>query len=123
MSDAEHVVLTLRRGERGELRLARYRFKGNVGTKLQFWYPGDDDELKPGKCVTLRDDELGEVVGALQRIARRVGSNGDAANVGGKTTRSGHRRGFGNGGDANAEKPRGDAKPPTPSPEELDEIF
>lgn len=76
--DAEHVVLALRRGSRGQLRLSRYRFRGNTGTKLQLWYPADDDELKPGKCVTLRDDELSQVIDALQRIARKAGGGGIA---------------------------------------------
>jgi hypothetical protein len=73
--DAEHVLLTLPRGERGEIRLARSRYEGRVFTKLQLWYPAEDGTLKPGRqVVTIRDHELADVIAALQRIAKRIGS-------------------------------------------------
>lgn len=70
--DAEHVLLTLQRGERGELRVARCRFKGSVFTKFQLWYPGENDELKPGKCVTVKDGEIDDVLAVLAKIAVKI---------------------------------------------------
>jgi hypothetical protein len=76
--DADHVLLTLERGERGEIRLARSMYQGRAFTKLQLWYPATDRELRPGRqCVTIRDHELGEVIEALQKIARKIGSAGN----------------------------------------------
>jgi hypothetical protein len=72
--DADHVVLTLARGDRGELRLSRSRFEGHTFTKFQIWYPGQDGELHPGRqVVTIRDHELHDVIAALQRIANKIG--------------------------------------------------
>jgi hypothetical protein len=70
--DADHTLLTLQRGERGEYRVARSRFRGSVFTKFQIWHPGDNGELKPGKCVTIRDHELPEVIAVLQRIQGKI---------------------------------------------------
>ena len=43
MTDLDVVVLTLPRGERGELRISRATYKASEPfTKLQFWYPADD---------------------------------------------------------------------------------
>lgn len=74
-ADAEVVLLILKRGDRGELRISRSRFQGRVFTKAQIWYPTDSGELKPGKqVVTFRDHELAEVIGVLQKIAAKVGA-------------------------------------------------
>lgn len=73
--DADHVVLVLPRGERGELRISRSRYRGSTFNKLQLWYPTETGELRPGRqVVTIRDGELGEVIAALQRIARKLGA-------------------------------------------------
>jgi hypothetical protein len=73
--DDEHVLLTLPRGERGEIRISRSRFKGYTSTKLHLWYPGDDGELRPGRqVVTLRDNELRDVIAVLAKIAGKVGA-------------------------------------------------
>ena len=72
--DADFTVLTLPRGDRGEVRLSRCRFKGASFTKFQLWYPGHDEELRPGKqVITIRDRELGDVIAALVKIQRKVG--------------------------------------------------
>jgi hypothetical protein len=75
MADSvDHQLLALPRGDRGELRLFRSQFEGHNFTKLHLYYPAGDGELKPGRqVVTIRDHELADVIGALQRIARRVG--------------------------------------------------
>lgn len=72
--DADHVLLTLPRGERGEVRLSRSRYAGRCFTRLHVWYRGADGELHPGRqVVTVRDHELAEVIAALQKIAAKVG--------------------------------------------------
>lgn len=72
--DNDHVVLTLPRGERGELRLSRSRYQGHTFTKFHLWYPTENGELRPGRqVVTIRDGELRQVIDALQRIVRKVG--------------------------------------------------
>lgn len=72
--DADHVLLTLPRGDRGEIRLSRSRYQGRTFTKAQLWYPTEDGELKPGRqVVTIRDHELGEVAEVLSRIAAKLG--------------------------------------------------
>jgi hypothetical protein len=71
--DADHIVLTLPRGERGELRLSRSRYQGSTFTKFHLWYPGKDGELHPGRqVVTIRDGELAGVIEALSKIAGKV---------------------------------------------------
>lgn len=71
--DRDVVLLTLPRGDRGELRLCRSQYQGSVFTKLQLWYPTDSGDLKPGRqVVTLRDGELGEVIKILEKIRRRA---------------------------------------------------
>lgn len=71
--DADHVVLTLARGDKGELRISRSSYGGKVFTKLHLWYPAGDD-LRPGRqVVTIRDHELADVIEVLRRIAERVG--------------------------------------------------
>jgi hypothetical protein len=74
-TDTEHVVLTLPRGERGELRISRATFKGSAPfTKLQLWYPESDDldaALKPGKVVTIKDHELAQVIVVLIKIDKK----------------------------------------------------
>jgi hypothetical protein len=74
-ADLDHVVLTLQRGERGELRVSRATFQGSKPfTKLQLWYPEGDEpdaELKPGKCVTLKDHELAQVIRTLIKIDKK----------------------------------------------------
>jgi hypothetical protein len=84
--DADHVLLTLARGDRGEIRISRSRYEGHTFTRLQLWYPTGDGELRPGRqCVTIRDHELAEVIGALSRVARHVeragGGMGASANA------------------------------------------
>lgn len=74
MSDDDHVLLTLPRGDRGEVRLCRSRYEGHVFTRIQLFYPADDGSLRPGRqCITIRDHELGGVIGALEKIAARIG--------------------------------------------------
>lgn len=73
--DSDHTVLTLPRGERGEVRLCRSRYEGRTFTKLHLWYPGSDGQLHPGRqVVTIRDHELEEVIAALSRIRARAGA-------------------------------------------------
>lgn len=77
MSDEEAItLLTLRRGERGEIRLARARYQGRPFTRLQLFYPAETGELRPGRqVVTIRDSELADVIGVLQKIAAKVGTS------------------------------------------------
>ncbi|MDQ2645070.1 MAG: PC4/YdbC family ssDNA-binding protein [Myxococcota bacterium] len=78
MDDADHVVLVLPRGERGEIRLSRSRYQGKTFTKLHLWYPTGDGELRPGRqVVTIRDSEIDRVIDALQRIRSKVGQGAE----------------------------------------------
>lgn len=116
--DAEHTVLTLPRGDRGEVRLSRCRFKGASFTKLQLWYPGTDEELRPGKqVITIRDRELGDVIAALQKIQRKVGS-GDNMTTHNAATRPTHTT-------RRADDPQQSITTTgrQMTPEELDEVF
>lgn len=89
-ADADHVLLTLERGERGEIRITRSRFEGRVFTKLQLWYPGQDGTLRPGRqVITIRDHELADVVEALARIARKLGGQSTPRGVHGGRPRGG----------------------------------
>ncbi|MBE7481157.1 MAG: hypothetical protein HS104_14385 [Polyangiaceae bacterium] len=75
--DMEHIVAAIPRPDGGELRVLRRTFRGSAPfTQLHRYYLDEEtDELKPGKqCVTLRDDQLGAVIDALGKIARKVGT-------------------------------------------------
>lgn len=76
MTDAEHVVLAIPRGEEEELRVVRSMYEGKPYTSLRVWYqPDDSDEWRPTKKgVSVRDRELAQVIDALTKIARKVGT-------------------------------------------------
>ena len=78
--DADHLLLTLPRGDRGEIRVSRSRYEGHTFTRLQLWYPGEAGALRPGRqCVTIRDHELGDVLRALGKVAQHVQRSGGPA--------------------------------------------
>lgn len=77
--DEDHVLLTLPRGERGEVRLCRSRYQGKTFTKAHLWFPGTDGQLHPGRQVlTFRDGELQDVIDALQKVAAKIGEQHQA---------------------------------------------
>jgi hypothetical protein len=77
MTDAaEHILLTLPRGDRGEVRVSRCRYEAKTFTKLQLWYPLEGGGLAPGRqVITIRDHELPDVIAALSRVARKVSAD------------------------------------------------
>lgn len=69
----EHIVLELRRGETDVLRITRRRWEDKPFTDLRVFFKGTDGLMHPTKKGTsIRDRELHEVIGALQRIAGKV---------------------------------------------------
>lgn len=74
MSDQEHVVATVDRGEHGQIRIARKSWKGSpTYTDVRLYTRGPDGKLYPStKGVTIRDGELSEVLHALERIQDKV---------------------------------------------------
>lgn len=60
--------LKLPRGAGRVVRVRRETYKGKTATHIREWYL-DGDEWRPGKGVTLKDDELVIVAKALAGIA------------------------------------------------------
>ena len=64
--------LELPRGPGRCVRVRRETYKGRPSTHLREWYQDDAGTWRPGKGVTLRDDELVSVAKALSGIAAEV---------------------------------------------------
>jgi hypothetical protein len=69
----EPALLVLPRGESTEIRLYRSTYNGKVSTRLHEWYKADDGEMRPGRrIISLRDEELRDVAGALAKVAEAL---------------------------------------------------
>ncbi|GMV19945.1 MAG: hypothetical protein AMXMBFR56_81690 [Polyangiaceae bacterium] len=74
----EHVVLSIPRGEEEELRVVRAIYEGRPYTSIRVWYQTDDGWRPTKKGVSVRDREISQVIDALSKIARKVGSPASA---------------------------------------------
>jgi hypothetical protein len=79
--DVEHVLVTLPRGDRCELRLSRSRFRGKTKTKLHVWARGSEGLCPTRQVVTIADDELLELKPFIDRIAAKISSRGSEPQV------------------------------------------
>ncbi len=80
MTDLEHVVIELRRGETEVLRVTRKLYGEKPFTEVRVYFRTDDGALRPTKRgCSIRDRELWNVIDALQRIAGKVGSTPPAS--------------------------------------------
>ncbi|HEY2408834.1 MAG TPA: PC4/YdbC family ssDNA-binding protein [Polyangiaceae bacterium] len=76
MSDLEHVLCTIERGEHGAIRVARKTYNGSAPfTDVRFFYKDGAGELKPtAKGTSIRDSELHQVLDALAKVAKKIES-------------------------------------------------
>lgn len=73
MSEREHVVLDLPRGETDMLRVTRREYEGRPFTDVRVFFRGDDGQLRPTKKgCSVRDSEIRDVIAALNKIAAKV---------------------------------------------------
>ena len=77
MTDDDHIVLEIPRGESDVLRITRRRYEGRTYTDVRVHFRGQDGEWHPTrKGCSVRDSEIADVAAALAKIADRVFAGG-----------------------------------------------
>ena len=71
--------LDIRRSDSERLRITISEFKGRTFIDLRVWYSTESGEFKPGRAgVSLRPEQVGEVVQGLMLAARAIDPKGVA---------------------------------------------
>lgn len=69
--------LDIRRGDSERLRVTVSEYRGRTLVDLRVWYSTDSGEFKPGRAgVSLRPEQVGEVMRALRLAAQAVDPKG-----------------------------------------------
>lgn len=68
------ILAEFTKNTRGEVvRVRRFDFKGHDMVDVRQWYPAAGGELRPGKGLALRTEQLPDLIAALGTAAAAVG--------------------------------------------------
>jgi hypothetical protein len=71
------AFLDVRRSDSERLRITVSEFRGRTLVDLRIWYAAESGEWKPGRAgVSLRPDQIGEVMQALRLAAQAADPQG-----------------------------------------------
>jgi hypothetical protein len=74
----DHLIATIKKNSREELRIGRSEFKGHDLISIRVWYEAEDGAMRPGKAgLAFRVELLPEISAALSELEAVTSCNGD----------------------------------------------